>query len=66
MSFTTLLRYIRGKGSDEMHWGEAARRVDQLDKLVTGPSSPLVSKGTSESRAKSEGLTLLVEIQHRG
>ncbi len=57
---------IRGKGSSEVHWDEAARRFDQLDKLVTVPSSSLVSKGTSESRAESEGLTLLVEIQHRG
>ncbi len=51
---------IRGKGSGVVHGGEAAGRIDQLDKLVTVPPSPLVSKWTSESGAKGEGLTQLV------
>ncbi len=49
-----------------MHRGEAAGRFDQLEKLVTVPPSPLVSKRTTESGAKGEGLTKLIEIQHRG
>jgi hypothetical protein len=57
---------VRGRGSGIVHWGEAAGRFDQLDKLVTVPPSPLVSKWTSESGAKGEGLTKLIEIQHRG
>ncbi len=37
---------VRGRGSDIVHWGEAAGRFDQLDKLVTVPPSPLLTSNS--------------------
>ena len=49
-----------------MHGGQGASRLDELDQLITVPFAPLGLVGPSERRAKSEGATKLVEVEHRG
>jgi hypothetical protein len=57
---------IRGKGSGGVHGSKRARGFDELDQLRPIRRSPLGPVRTSESRAEGEGLTKLVEVQHRG
>ena len=49
-----------------MNRGQRACRLNELDQLITVPSAPLSLVGPSERRAKGEGATKLVEVEHRG
>jgi hypothetical protein len=49
-----------------MHGGQGASCLDELDQLITVPFAPLGLVGPSERRAKGEGATKLVEVEHRG
>ena len=49
-----------------MHGGQGACRFNELDQLITVPFAPLGFVRPSERRAKSEGATKLVEVEHRG
>jgi hypothetical protein len=49
-----------------MHGGQGASRLNELDQLITVPFAPLGFVGLSVRRAKGEGATKLVEVEHRG
>jgi hypothetical protein len=56
---------IRGGGGGKVHRGQGVCGLNELDQLITVPFAPPGLVGPSERRAKSEGATKLVEVEHR-
>jgi hypothetical protein len=54
----------RGVG-DKVNRSQRARRLDELDQLITVSSAPLGLVVPSERRANSEGAATLVEVERR-
>ncbi len=57
---------IRGGGGGKVLRGQGACCLNELDQLITVPFASLGLVGSSERRAKGEGATKLVEVEHRG